>query len=296
MTRFGSRSASLAVLLIVAAHGAVASETDSSGKIEKSDQQIGMEENLQDSMPMADLHEQQDEGDLENPRIVIQENLNESPDVRVITASDPDDQPESGESQQDESLEKKTKEELEQLEQQLETESEDTGRLLFEKTDKFMERSRRPLTYFQEHLPFLTKRDIIFFGRLELDGAMYGDGVLDEDDGFTMRRFRLGLAGQVMIWPGWNYKLEIDLTDGENTLSDAYLSWRFKKWGTIRIGNQKVAQTLSGQTSSLSVSFMERPLPVLAFTLQRRIGIGWDTHLRKLGANITLFAGDPNKG
>jgi phosphate-selective porin OprO/OprP len=110
-----------------------------------------------------------------------------------------------------------------------------------------------------------------------------------------MRRFRVGLAGHVRFWPGWNYKVELDLTDGENTLSDAYLSWRFKKWGTIRIGNQRVAQTLSGQTSTLSTSFMERPLPVLAFGLQRRLGLGWDTHLKKLGANITVFAGDPNE-
>jgi phosphate-selective porin OprO/OprP len=34
---------------------------------------------------------------------------------------------------------------------------------------------------------------------------------------------------------------------------------------------------------------------VLAFTLQRRLGFGWDTHLRKLGANITVFYKDPNK-
>ena len=159
-----------------------------------------------------------------------------------------------------------------------------------------MELSRRPLTYIQEHVPLLTKRDIIFFGRLELDAAMYSSGVLEDDNGFNMRRFRVGLAGHVIPWPGWNYKLEFDLTDGENTLSDAYLSWRFKKWGTIRIGNQKVAQTLSGQTSSLSIAFMERPLPVLAFTLQRRIGLGWDAHRKKLGANITVFAGDPNEG
>ena len=76
---------------------------------------------------------------------------------------------------------------------------------------------------------------------------------------WDLRRFRLGLAGRVRFWPGWNYKVEIDLTDNENTLSDAYLSWRSDRWVTFRIGNQKVAQTLSGQTSSLSISFMERP-------------------------------------
>ena len=290
----------LAVLLALITQASVANEINSSevteqSAEEKSTQQQGMEENLQDSVPTADLEEQQNQQDLQNPRLVIQENLKEAPDVNVVTASDQGDQPEPGESEQDESLENKTKEQLAQIEHKLAIESVDTGKRVGKKVDNFMKKSRLPLTYFQEHVPFLTKRNIIFFGRLELDGALYGKGVLDDDDGFIMRRFRLGLAGHVVPWPGWNYKLEFDLTDGENTLSDAYLSWRFKKWGTIRIGNQKVAQTLSGQTSSLSITFMERPLPVLAFTLQRRIGVGWEAHVKKLGANVTLFSRDPNE-
>jgi phosphate-selective porin OprO/OprP len=190
----------------------------------------------------------------------------------------------------------RSEQELEELEDELQMESANRGTVLLDKTDRVMEFTRTPLTYIQENVPFLTKRNIIFFGRLELDGARYSSGVLKDESGFIVRRFRLGLAGRVRIWPGWNYKLEVDLTDGENNLSDVYLSWRSKKWGTFRIGNQKVAQTLSGQTSSLTGSFMERPLPVLAFTLQRRLGLGWDTHLKRLGANITVFAGDPNKG
>ena len=246
-----------------------------------STQQTGMEDNLEDSIPSDDLKEQQD---LQDPRIAIQENLQEMPDVKTISSDEPDS-----------SFTQKTKEELKELEEELQSETVDKSKKLLDETDRLMEVSRRPLSYIQEHVPFLTKRGVIFFGRLELDGAIYSSGVLEDDNGFELRRFRLGLAGHVIPWPGWNYKLEVDLTDGANTLSDAYLSWRFKKWGTIRIGNQKVAQTLSGQTSSLSISFMERPLPVLAFTLQRRIGLGWDTHLKKLGANITVFAGDPNE-
>jgi phosphate-selective porin OprO/OprP len=191
---------------------------------------------------------------------------------------------------------KKSQEDLEQLEDELQLESANRGTVLLDASDRVMEISRAPLTWIQENVPFLTKRNIIFFGRLELDGAYYSSGVLKDDSGFSVRRFRLGLAGRVKIWPGWNYKLEFDLTDSENSLSDAYLSWRSEKWGTFRIGNQKVAQTLSGQTSSLTGTFMERPLPVLAFTLQRRLGLGWDTHLRNLGANITVFSGDPNEG
>ena len=257
-----------------------------------SNQQQGMQDNLEGSIPDIDLKEEQG---LENPRIVVPENLQELPDVKTVSNKG-----DSGEAESDDEPEKsllqKTEEELKEFETELQLESADRSKPLLEKTDRFMELSRRPLTYVQENVSFLTKRDIIFFGRLELDATHYSSGVLEDDSGFDMRRFRVGLAGAVSIWPGWNYKLEIDLTDGENTLSDAYLSWRFKKWGTVRIGNQKVAQTLSGQTSSLSITFMERPLPVSAFTLQRRMGLGWDTHLKKLGANITVFAGDPNEG
>jgi len=191
---------------------------------------------------------------------------------------------------------KQSEEDLKDLEDELQMESANRGSVLLDTSDKVMDLTHMPLTYIQENVPFLTKRNIIFFGRLEVDGAAYSSGVLGDDDGFSIRRFRLGLAGRIKIWPGWNYKVEVDLTDGENSLSDAYLSWRSEKWGTFRIGNQKVAQTLSGQTSTMTSTFMERPLPILAFTLQRRLGVGWDTRLKKVGANLTVFAADPNNG
>ena len=165
----------------------------------------------------------------------------------------------------------------------------------FTNTGKLVDLSRRPFIFLEQKVPFFAKRNIIFFGRLEVDAVNYASGVLSDDSGVAIRRFRLGLAGSVRFWESWNYKLELDLTDSESTLSDAYLAYRTQRFGTIRIGNQKVAQTLSGQTSSVSIPFMERPLPVLAFTLQRRLGIGWNTHLRKLGVNITVFYKDPNE-
>ena len=234
-----------------------------------SDQTLGMEDNLQGSMPDKDGLA---EGNVPNPRIAIQENLQEMPEVRTI-----------------EHPEEKTGDSVSQ------NETGGLGNKLLNKSDRLMNLSRSPLTYIQGNVPFFTKRNMVFFGRLELDYANYSSGILKEESGFEVRRFRLGLAGQTKFWPDWNYKLEIDLTDEENTLSDTYLSWRSDRWGTFRIGNQKIAQTLSGQTSSISIPFMERPLPVLAFTLNRRLGVGWDTHLKKIGANITLFGIDPNE-
>lgn len=226
---------------------------------------------------------------LENPRIAVQENLEEMHELKVVTEK--------------EFLSIDHAEANTTADQTVKPgpDSEPTGETFpaglptFKAPDKVMETARLPLTYIQENVPFFTKRKIIIFGRLELDGALYSDGVLGQDNGFNIRRFRLGMAGLFRFWPGWNYKLEIDLTDGQNSLSDVYLSRYSKQWGTLRIGNQKVAQTLSGQTSSLSTTFMERPLPVLAFTLGRRAGIGWDTHHQRFGAHVTAFAGDPNQ-
>lgn len=250
-------------------------------------QEQDFEPKLEDAVPDS---EQEVEQDLDNPRIVVHENLEELPEVQVVTPED------SNEDETDGQAAQESDEELKQFEEEMDLEIADRTAVLLDKTDRFMEFSRKPLTYVQENVPFLTKRNIIFFGRLELDYARFSSGVLESENGLDLRRFRLGLAGRVKFWPGWNYKVEVDLTDGENTLSDAYLSWRSDRWGTLRIGNQKVAQTLSGQASSLSIPFMERPLPMLAFTLTRRLGIGWDTHLKKVGANITLFSRDPNKG
>ena len=255
------------------------------------DQQKGMDENLEDAIPQNDRDAEQA---LENPRIVVPENLGEMPQVEVHSREEAAerDSSEGG----DESSADEKHEGLDKLEKELDIESTELSEQpVLEKTDHLVELSRLPLTYIQDHVPFLTKRKIIFFGRLEVDYANYSSGILEDDSGFNVRRFRLGLAGHVRFWPGINYKIEFDLMDGENTLSDAYLSWHSQKWGTFRVGNQKVAQTLSGQTSSLSIPFMEQPLPIDAFTLQRRLGLGWDMHWKKMGANVTVFGKDLNE-
>ena len=262
----------------------------------QTNQQQGMQENLEDAIPANDRAQEQDHG-LQNPRIVVPENLKEMPQLEVVTADDKAGE-DSGQEGRPETDVNEVQEELQhQLKEVQGSESgaATSGPELLNKTDEIMDLSRLPLTYIQEHVPFLTKRKIIFFGRLELDYSHYSSGVLEDDSGLEVRRFRLGLAGRVVFWPKWNYKLEVDLGDSTSTLSDAYLSYYSSRWGTFRIGNQKVAQTLAGQTSSLSIPFMERPLPVLAFTLSRRLGLGYDVHLKKLGANVTIFGQDPNQ-
>ena len=222
-----------------------------------------------------------------NPRIIVTENLKELPHVKVVDSSEIGNAAEGADP---------APEPPQHLEQELniETTATKVGGALLGVSDTLMTLSRLPLTYAQDHIPFLTKRNIIFFGRLELDYANYSSGVLSDDSGLNVRRFRLGLAGSVKPWPNWNYKLELDLTDSENTLSDAYISWHSGHWGTLRIGNQKVIHSMAGGTSSVSASFMEDSLPTLAFTLQHRLGVGYYFDRSHWGGNITLFGIDPN--
>jgi phosphate-selective porin OprO/OprP len=279
------------VLICTTYYGALLADQTRAAVTQDSTQPTGPDNDPNDSLPATERDFVQK---LANPRIVIPENLNEQNQLNVISPEESTglDSRES----EDDSKSTRIQSELEQLEEDLDIESTvQAGPTVIEKTDKLMDLSRLPLTYIQDHVPFLTKRKIIFFGRLEMDVANYSSGILEDDSGFDVRRFRLGLAGHVRPWPFLNYKIEIDLTDSENTLSDAYLSWQTENWGTFRLGNQKVAQTLSGQTSSLSIPFMERPLPVDAFTLKRRLGLGWDKHWKKWGANITLFGKNLNE-
>ncbi len=239
-------------------------------------QQKGMQENLEDALPTEDLKKQQD---LANPRIIVPENLHEMSEVRVVESFRAAGQKIEAMIQDDQGSDDESS----------------VGVIIADEGDKIMDLSRKPLAYIQKHVPFFTKRNIIFFGRLELDYSHYSNGVLEGESGFHLRRFRFGLAGQVRRLHGWNYKVEFDLSDSENTLADAYLSRHWENWGAIRIGNQKIPQTLSGATSSLSSPFMERPLPVLAFTLNHRLGVGYHLHKWKVGTDLTVFGIDPNE-
>ncbi len=233
----------------------------------------------------------QDVNTEQNLNLIFQEGLSESSQLVPVSKDEFDD------AREQERVRVETEAEIEEEAEETVLPEIEAGRAKRALTEagELVDRSRGPLIFIEQRIPFFAKRNTVFFGRVEFDVVDYGSGILRDDSGVAIRRLRLGLAGHVRFWEGWNYKLEFDLTDGESTLADAYFIHRTQRWGAFRIGNQKVAQTLSGQTSSVSIPFMERPLPVLAFTLQRRLGIGWDTHLRKLGANITVFYKDPNK-
>ena len=142
-----------------------------------------------------------------------------------------------------------------------------------------------------DRIPVLKDKGWIHFGRAELEYANYDSGRLEDDSGFHFRSLRGGIIRQ--FDGDRTVKLEIDLTDGDSNWVDLW--GRFKtRAGLFTVGNQRVAQTLINQTSRVSRTFMEVPLPAEAFGLDRRLGVGWDFHLRKVGTHITAFGADLN--
>lgn len=140
----------------------------------------------------------------------------------------------------------------------------------------------------------LLGRNHFFFGRAEGDYALYRGDIPSSESGGDLRRLRVGVAGLATFLDQVSYKLELDLTDGTNNFSDLYVQWDLPKRGALRVGNQRVSQSLSAMTSSLSHLFMEEPLPVSAFSLSRRLAVSYDHDWRRFGLHGIFFTRDPN--
>jgi phosphate-selective porin OprO/OprP len=187
-------------------------------------------------------------------------------------------------------------------EQQLQDAAGDKADLQTEGSNKPPDQKKSVLDYFKslpgflqsvpERVPFIGDRGLIFFGRTELDYAHYSSGITKDDSGFRVRSLRAGLAQALKH--NISLKAEIDLTDGDSNFADLYVRYRHKKYGLFTAGNQRVAQTLVNQTSRISRTFMEEPLPAEAFGLGRRLALGWDLHKKKGGVHVTLFGPDLN--
>jgi len=143
-----------------------------------------------------------------------------------------------------------------------------------------------------DYVPGLAGKGWLHFGRVEVEYGHFSEGVLEDDSGFNLRSLRGGIIRKFN--ERLTVKLELDATDGDSNWADLY--GRFStKLGLITVGNQKIAQTLVNQTSRLSRTFMEEPLPADAFGLGRRLGVGWDFHRNKIGAHLTVFGKDLNE-
>jgi phosphate-selective porin OprO/OprP len=140
----------------------------------------------------------------------------------------------------------------------------------------------------------LLGRNYVFFGRAELDYAVYSGDIPSSDSGGKLRRLRLGITGLSPWFDQLSYKAEFDLTDGTNKFSDLYIQFDSEEYGSLRVGNQKVSQNLSAMTSSLSLLFMERPLPVSTFSRARRLAVSYDLNRGRWALHGMYFSIDPS--
>jgi len=121
-------------------------------------------------------------------------------------------------------------------------------------------------------------------GRVQYDFAAIGadSDVNDEfgtdtrGTGVDLRRGRLFVSGN--IGEHGIFKGQYDFAgDGEGDLKDAYGGLtKLPGVGTAKLGHFKEPFSLEEQTSSKYITFMERSLPILAFSKARNAGLGFN--------------------
>jgi phosphate-selective porin OprO/OprP len=107
-------------------------------------------------------------------------------------------------------------------------------------------------------------------------------------DRVEARRLRIYFAGT--MGKHCEFKLEFDLAEGDADLMDAYFQFSNIPFvGNIRIGHFKEPFSLETLTSSRHLSFLERALPVGAFSPARNWGVM--LHRTLLDERMTIAAG-----
>ena len=90
-------------------------------------------------------------------------------------------------------------------------------------------------------------------------------------DGASIRRARFAVKTQ--ITPDWYGEVDMELANGSFELKDAIVRYNgFENW-QLSVGSQKPDFSLSRNTSSRYLEFMERPMVVSAFAPSRHLGI-----------------------
>ena len=90
-------------------------------------------------------------------------------------------------------------------------------------------------------------------------------------DGASIRRARFAVKTQ--ITPDWYGEVDMELANGSFELKDAIVRYNGLENWQFSVGSQKPDFSLSRNTSSRYLEFMERPMVVSAFAPSRHLGI-----------------------
>lgn len=135
--------------------------------------------------------------------------------------------------------------------------------------------------------------------RLHVDYATNNPDAEPLGSGWYVRRAVIGLEGKFN--DDWSFELGYDLDDGgelrpaDGGFRDVTLEYDGWAAGDITLGQFKLPFGLAESTSSNNIIFIERALPVDAFSLSRRMGVGF-THERDRWTFSTMAFGSSIDG
>ena len=113
-----------------------------------------------------------------------------------------------------------------------------------------------------------------FDTRVQVDfGSFFGqqDWADPIGNGASIRRARFAVKGQ--ITPSWYGEVDMELANGSFELKDAVVRYNGLKNWQFTVGNMKPDFSMSRNTSSRYLEFMERPMIVNALAPSRHLGV-----------------------
>lgn len=107
--------------------------------------------------------------------------------------------------------------------------------------------------------------------RVQIDGQVFTGKTFNPiGNGVAIRRARF--AAKTNLSKNWYGELDVNFVAGLLELNDAYISYDFLNGLTSRVGNYKERFSMSDNSSSRYLNFMERAMVVSTFAPSRHIG------------------------
>lgn len=110
-----------------------------------------------------------------------------------------------------------------------------------------------------------------FDTRVQVDGAVFlGDTYNEIGNGVSIRRARFAMKADIN--KNWYGEIDLDFSNSEIELKDAYLKYDFLNGLELKAGNFKEGFSMESTTTSRYLTFMERANVVSTFAPSRHIG------------------------
>ena len=116
------------------------------------------------------------------------------------------------------------------------------------------------------------KYKIWYDARVQVDGAMFfGEPLNPIGNGTSIRRARFAVKSQ--FTEKWYGEFDMDISNSELELKDAYLEFSPNNSLSFRVGHYKEGFSIESTTTSRYLTFIERPMVVQIFAPSRHIGL-----------------------